>query len=567
MIQSVALALMLAFGLPALAQDSAPEGNQGFEAAQASEAAEAAQAEPAPPQAAPAAAMSAVPAAAVEPSLDQRIEAMIRPVADRISNLIFFEVRVGGSDEAPVMFPLIVGWLILAGVVFTLYFGFINVRGFAHGFRLLRGDYSSKRDAGPGEVSHFQALTSAVSGTVGLGNIAGVAVALSIGGAGATFWMVLAGLLAMSTKFVECTLGVKYRLEKPDGTVSGGPMYYLSRGIAENYPRLKWLGWNLAIVFALCTMLGGIGAGAMFQANQAYAQLLNVTGGAEGPLAGNAIWFGLVYAALAGAVVIGGITRIGSVTSKLVPAMALIYIVGCLFVIAVHIDQLPAAFRAILAGALTAEGVAGGVIGALIQGFRRAAFSNEAGLGSAPIAHSAVKTREPVTEGFVALWEPFIDTVVICTLSALVIIISGELAALQGSALAGTAQGVQLTSAAFGSVVSWFPYVLTVAVFLFAFSTTITWGYYGAKAAAFLARESKAVLYGFKGFYLAAVVVGCTLQLGSLMDIADALLFIMAIPNLIGVYLLMPVVKRELNAYWARLKAGELRNYREQPET
>ena len=563
MIQRVALALMLAFGLPALAQDSAPEGNQGFETVQAAAAADAAQAEPAPAEAVPAPAMSAVPeapTAAVEPSLDQRIEAMIRPVADAVSGQIFRAVRVGGTDEAPVMFPLIVGWLILGGLVFTVYLGFINLRGFAHGFRLLRGDYSSKRDAGPGEVSHFQALTSAVSGTVGLGNIAGVAVAITIGGPGATFWMVLAGLLAMSTKFVECTLGVKYRLEKADGTVSGGPMYYLSRGIAENYPQLKWFGWKLAIIFAICSMLGAIGAGAMFQANQAYAQLLNVTGGAEGPLAGNGLWFGIVYAVLAGAVVFGGITRIGSVTSRLVPAMAALYIVGCLFVILTNIGQLPAAITAIFEGAFTGEGAVGGILGALIVGFRRAAFSNEAGLGSAAIAHSAVKTRDPVTEGFVALWEPFIDTVVICTMTALVIVITGQYL------VEGGGDGVQLTSNAFGSVVSWFPYVLTFAVFLFAFSTTITWGYYGAKAAAFLARESKGVLYGFKFFYLVAAVVGCTLQLSSLVDIADALLFIMAIPNLIGVYLLMPVVKRELNAYWARLKAGELRNFREQPE-
>ena len=564
MIQRVALALLLAFGLPALAQDSAPEGNQGFETVQAAEAADAAQAEPAPPQAAPAPAMSAVPdapAAAVEPSLDQRIEAMIRPVADAVSGQIFRAVRVGGTDEAPVMFPLIVGWLILGGLVFTLYLGFINLRGFAHGFRLLRGDYSSKRDAGPGEVSHFQALTSAVSGTVGLGNIAGVAVAITIGGPGATFWMVLAGLLGMSTKFVECTLGVKYRLEKADGTVSGGPMYYLSRGIAENYPGMKWFGWKLAIIFAICTMLGAIGAGAMFQANQAYSQLLNVTGGAEGPLAGNALWFGLAYAALAGAVVLGGITRIGSVTAKLVPSMAVLYVLGCLFVILTNIGQLPGAIGAIFTGAFTGEGAVGGIIGALIVGFRRAAFSNEAGLGSSAIAHSAVKTRDPVTEGFVALWEPFIDTVVICTMTALVIIITGQYL------VAGGGDGVQLTSNAFGSVVSWFPYVLTFAVLLFAFSTTITWGYYGAKAAAFMARENKGVLYGFKIFYLFTAVLGCTLQLSSLVDIADALLFIMAIPNLIGVYLLMPVVKRELNAYWARLKSGQLRSYREQPES
>jgi len=566
MIQRVALALLLAFGLPALAQDSAPEGNQGFETVQAAEAADAAQAEPAPAEAVPAPAMSAVPeapTAAVEPSLDQRIEAMIRPVADAVSGFIFTSVRVGGTDEAPVMFPWIVGWLILGGLVFTLYLGFINLRGFAHGFRLLRGDFSSKRDAGPGEVSHFQALTSAVSGTVGLGNIAGVAVAITIGGPGATFWMVLAGVLGMSTKFVECTLGVKYRLEKADGTVSGGPMYYLSRGIAENYPgtAMKWFGWKLAIIFAICTMLGAIGAGAMFQANQAYSQLLNVTGGAEGPLAGNALWFGLAYAALAGAVVLGGITRIGSVTSKLVPAMAALYIVGCLFVILTNIGQLPSAVGAIFAGAFTGEGAVGGIIGALIVGFRRAAFSNEAGLGSSAIAHSAVKTRDPVTEGFVALWEPFIDTVVICTMTALVIIITGQYL------VEGGGDGVQLTSNAFGSVVSWFPYVLTFAVLLFAFSTTITWGYYGAKAAAFMARENKGVLYGFKIFYLFTAVLGCTLQLSSLVDIADALLFIMAIPNLIGVYLLMPVVKRELNAYWARLKSGQLRSYRDQPES
>lgn len=564
MIQRVALALLLAFGLPALAQDSAPEGNQGFETVQAAEAADAAQAEPAPAEVAPAPAMSAVPdapTAAVEPSLDQRIEAMIRPVADAVSGFIFTSVRVGGTDEAPVMFPLIVGWLILGGLVFTLYLGFINLRGFAHGFRLLRGDFSSKRDAGPGEVSHFQALTSAVSGTVGLGNIAGVAVAITIGGPGATFWMVLAGLLGMSTKFVECTLGVKYRLEKADGTVSGGPMYYLSRGIAENYPGMKWFGWKLAIIFAICTMLGAIGAGAMFQANQAYSQLLNVTGGAEGPLAGNALWFGLAYAALAGAVVLGGITRIGSVTAKLVPSMAVLYVLGCLFVILTNIGQLPGAIGAIFTGAFTGEGAVGGIIGALIVGFRRAAFSNEAGLGSSAIAHSAVKTRDPVTEGFVALWEPFIDTVVICTMTALVIIITGQYL------VAGGGDGVQLTSNAFGSVVSWFPYVLTFAVLLFAFSTTITWGYYGAKAAAFMARENKGVLYGFKIFYLFTAVLGCTLQLSSLVDIADALLFIMAIPNLIGVYLLMPVVKRELNAYWARLKSGQLRSYREQPES
>ena len=486
-------------------------------------------------------------AAADQATSAERIDAAVRPVADAISSAIFFEVQVAGGEDAPVRFPLIVAWLMLAGLVFTLYFRFVNVRGFKHGLDLIRGKYSDPGCAG--EVSHFQALTSAVSGTVGLGNIAGVAVAISVGGPGATFWMIVAGLLGMSTKFVECTLGVMYRLEKPDGTISGGPMYYLRRGIAANYPGLAGFGMVLAIIFAFCTMFGAIGAGAMFQANQAYSQVANVSGG---HLDNASLWFGLIYAVLAGAVVIGGISRIGSVTARLVPGMAALYVFGALFVIGTNITSVPAALMAIFDGAFTAEGVGGGVIGALIQGFRRAAFSNEAGLGSAPIAHSAVRTREPASEGFVALWEPFIDTVVICTMTALVIIITNQ-------HVVGSADGVRLTSNAFATVSVWFPYALAVVVALFAFSTTITWGYYGAKACSFLFRESKLALYAFKVFYLAMAVIGCTMPLGSIVDIADALLFIMAIPNLIGVYLLMPVVKREVDRYWRRLKTGEIR--------
>ena len=487
-------------------------------------------------------AQEAVEGTVAEPTVAERIDAAVRPVADAVSGGIFYSVPIGGVE-----FPLIVGWLILAGFIFTIYFGFINVRGFKHGFDLIRGKYSDPKSKEAGEVSHFRALTSAVSGTVGLGNIAGVAVAITIGGPGATFWMILAGLLGMSTKFVECTLGVMYRLEKPDGTISGGPMYYLSRGITENYPNLRHFGSALAIIFALCAMMGAIGAGAMFQANQAYAQIENVTGG----MTNGSLWFGLLYAVLGGVVVIGGITRIGSVTARLVPGMAALYIIGALFVIFTNIGQVPAAFGAIIDGAFTAEGVTGGVIGALIQGFRRAAFSNEAGLGSAAIAHSAVKTKEPLTEGFVALWEPFIDTVVICTMTALVIIITNQ-------HIVGGADGVQLTSNAFATIGDWTPYALAVIVLLFAFSTTITWAYYGAKACSFLFNESKVALYGFKFFYLAMAVVGCTMPLGSIVDIADALLFIMAIPNLIGVYLLMPVVKKHFDSYWARLKSGEI---------
>ncbi|PKM07237.1 MAG: alanine glycine permease [Gammaproteobacteria bacterium HGW-Gammaproteobacteria-4] len=487
---------------------------------------------------------------AAEPqTLDQRIDAVVAPVANAISSAVFYEITLPGDTKL----PLIMLWLILGALVCTFYFRFINVRGFAHGFRLIRGDYADPTS--PGEVSQFQALTSAVSGTVGLGNIAGVAVAITIGGPGATLWMILAGVLGMSTKFAECSLGVMYRREHADGSVSGGPMYYLNHGIAINYPRLRHVGRALAGVFAFCAMLGAVGSGALFQSNQAYAQVLNITGGADGPLAGYAWLFGVGVATLAGIVIIGGITRIGAVTAKLVPFMAAIYVVAALFVIGSHLNHVPAAFLAIWDGAFSAHGVQGGVIGALIVGFRRAAFSNEAGIGSAPIAHAAVKTRHPITEGFVALWEPFLDTVVICTMTALVIIITGQYSA-------GASDGVQLTSEAFGSVISWFPYVLTFVVFLFAYSTIITWGYYGAKATAYLFGDSRLVLYVFKFFFLGMVIVGCTMSLNSIVGIADALMFIMAIPNLIGVYLLLPVIRRALRDYQAQLAEGKVPSHR-----
>ena len=489
---------------------------------------------------------SAVATAASAPGLDQRIDALFRPVADAIAGFILHAVPVGQDG---VMFPLIVGWLIFGGLAMTLAFGFINIRGFAHGFRLIRGDYADP--SGPGEVSHFRALTAAVSGTVGLGNIAGVAIAITIGGPGATFWMIVAGLLGMSTKFAECALGVMYRRENPDGSVAGGPMYYLRRGLAEEYPRLAWLGAGLAGFYALCVMAGAAGSGAMFQANQTYSQLLLVTGGAEGPLAGRGWLVGLVLAVMTGLVVLGGMRRIGAVTARLVPGMAMLYVVAALLVIGVNFEQVPGAFRAILEGAFTAEGVQGGVIGALIQGFRRAAFSNEAGLGSAAIAHAAVRTREPMSEGFVALWEPFIDTVVICTMTALVIIVTQQ-------HLAGGADGIQLTSNAFATVAPWFPYALTGVVFLFAFSTMITWAYYGSIACGFLLGESTLAVTAFRLVFLVMVVVGCSVPLGSLMDMADSLLLLMALPNLIGVYLLLPRLRRALRDYQARLASGAI---------
>lgn len=500
---------------------------------------------------------ASVTAAAV--GIDETINRLVEPIATWLGSKIFARACIGGADGfgigvgcAPdqTAIPLIVAWLVLGGVITTLYFRFINFRGFLQGFRLMRGDYVEPDS--PGEVSHFQALTSAVSGTVGLGNIAGVAVAVTIGGPGATFWMIVAGILGMATKFAECTLGVKYRRENPDGTVSGGPMYYLSRGIAENYPSLAGFGKVLALIFAVSAMLGAIGAGSMYQANQAFSQFHKITGGAEGPLEGMGWAFGIGIAFLAGLVVIGGITRIGRVTEKLIPAMILLYLAGCAAVLALHIEQIPAAISLIISSAFDNDAVAGGIIGALIVGFQRAAFSNEAGLGSAAIAHSAVKTKHPATEGLVALWEPFIDTVIVCTATALMVVVTGAYLQ-QGIA------GVQITSVAFGTVAPWFPYVLTLAVFLFAFSTMLTWAYYGAKAATYITGENKVVLYGFKLFYLSMAVVACTMDLSQLISLSDGLIFLMAIPNLIGVYLLLPVVRREVDSYFAKLKSGEIR--------
>lgn len=491
--------------------------------------------------------------------LDETINRAVEPIANAIGGAIFSRACVGdgvslsmsgacGTGETAI--PLIVAWLLMGGVVCTLYFRFINFRGFMQGFRLMRGHYSEP--GSPGEVSHFQALTSAVSGTVGLGNIAGVALAITIGGPGAAFWMIVAGLLGMSTKFAECTLGVKYRQQNPDGTVSGGPMYYLSRGIAERYRSLGGFGKALAALFAVCAMLGGIGAGSMFQANQAFAQFHKVTGGVHGPLEGMGWAFGLGIATLAGLVVLGGITRIGRVTEKLIPAMILVYLVGCGAVLVVHLDALPGAIGLIVSSAFSGEAAAGGVIGALIAGFQRAAFSNEAGLGSAPIAHSAVKTKHPATEGLVALWEPFIDTVIVCTATALMVVVTGAWK-IEGM------EGVAITSTAFATVFDWFPYVLTVAVFLFAFSTMLTWAYYGAKAATYLTGERRWVTNTYILLYLAAAVVACTMDLAQLINLSDGLIFLMAIPNLIGVYLLLPVVREEVDGYVAKLKSGEIR--------
>ncbi len=486
------------------------------------------------------------------PGLDQRISSAFKPIADAVAGFVFAAMDIGGYQV-----PWILFWLILIGVFCTLYFSFINVRGMAQGFRIIRGDYSDPSHSG--DTSHFQALATALSGTVGLGNIAGVAVAITLGGPGATLWMIIAAFLGMATKFCECTLAVKYRRELADGSVSGGPMYYLRMGIAAEYPRLKPLGVFLGFVFAVLCLFGTVGSGNFFQVNAAYQQVLLITGGEESFLFGRAWMFGVVMAVLVGVVVVGGIKRIANVTDKLVPFMAGLYLIAGAVVILANVERIPEAITAIFRGAFTPEGIAGGVVGVMLQGFRRAAFSNEAGIGSAPIAHASVKTGEPLTEGLVSLWEPFIDTVIICTMTALVIVIS------DARVIAPEATGVALTSAAFGTAMPWFPWVLAVVVLLFAYSTMISYCYYGTKAAAYLFGEGPKVELTYKLLYLALTVVGVTMNFDQLVDFADAIYFLMAVPNVIGLYLLAPVVKREMRSYFLRLKTGQIRSSRVAP--
>ncbi|OQD41667.1 amino acid carrier protein [Croceivirga radicis] len=439
--------------------------------------------------------------------------------------------------------PFIVIWLVLGALFFTIRMGFINIRGFRHSIDLAKGKYDDP-DA-PGQVTHFQALATAVSGTVGLGNIAGVAVAVSLGGAGATFWMIVCGLLGMSSKFVECTLGVKYRDILPDGRVFGGPMNYLRYGLEKR--NLKGFGKVLAGVFAILAIGASFGGGNMFQANQSFEQLA----GQFPALAGNGFWFGVVTAVLVGVVIIGGINSIAKVTGRVVPVMASVYIIAALAVILMNIQNIGPAFSAIVEGAFSPSALKGGIVGVLVVGFQRAAFSNEAGVGSAAIAHSTAKTKHPPSEGFVALLEPFIDTVVVCTLTALVLIFTG-MHEVEGLA------GAQLTSDAFGSQISWFPYVLALAVFLFAFSTMISWSYYGMRAWTYLFGKSKKSEMIYKILFLVFVVIGASVSLGAVLDFSDMMILAMSFPNIIGLYIMSGEVKTDLNEYWKKLKSNQL---------
>lgn len=495
-------------------------------------------------------------------SIDEQIEAYMEPVTNSIMDVIFVTVPVGFGYDVP--FVLI--WLLVGAIFFTIYFNFISLRGFKHAIDVVRGKFDNPNLKEAGEVSHFQALTAALSGTVGVGNIAGVAIAVSIGGPGATFWMIVAGLLGMSAKFIECTLGTKYRIQNSDGSVSGGPSYYLSRGLAKKGKNMGKLGKVLAVMFAISCIGGSLGGGNMVQINQATKQLISVTGGTESFFFGQSWIFGAVMAAVVGLIIIGGIKSIAKVTDKVVPFMVGIYVVSALIVLTGNFSAIPSAFSQIISGAFDSGAMYGGIIGVMIQGFKRAAFSNEAGIGSASIAHSAAKTNEPVSEGMVSLLEPFIDTVVICTMTALVIVISGygSFSAEEALSLAksGDLMAIELTSSAFSQTISWFPIVLSISVILFALSTMLSWSYYGLKSWTYLFGESKFSDISYKILFCVFVIIGSAISAKSVFNFGDAMIFAMCFPNVLGLYLLAPEVKADLKDYLARVKSGAIVQYK-----
>lgn len=488
---------------------------------------------------------------------DEKINAFFQPITTAIESVVFFTLSFGGFT-----IPFVLVWLIVGAAFFTVYMGFVNIRAFRHSIDVVRGKYDDPNDSG--EVSHFQALTAALSGTVGVGNIAGVAIAVSLGGPGATFWMIVAGILGMSSKFVECSLGVMYRNINADGSVSGGPMYYMDKGFKEKGPGWAVVGKVLAVMFAIACVGGSFGGGNMVQINQATQQLIAVTGGENSFLAGQGWIFGAVMAALVAIIIIGGIKSIAKVTDKLVPGMVGIYLLAAIVILAYNVENIPTAFGQIFSGAFNADALYGGLVGVLIQGFRRAAFSNEAGVGSASIAHSAVKTDEPLSEGVVSLLEPFIDTVVICTMTALVIVVSdygsiGAEAAYQSfSSGGGNEAAIALTSSAFEQTISWFPIVLSVAVILFALSTMISWSYYGLKSWTYLFGETKLSENIFKLLFCIFVIIGSAISARSVFDFGDAMIFAMCFPNVLALYVLIPKVRQAYRKYQGKIKSGEI---------
>jgi AGCS family alanine or glycine:cation symporter len=474
--------------------------------------------------------------------IDQAINNFFAPISTKALDIVLYAVPIAGQDVR-----LLLLWLISAALFFTVYFGFINIRYFKHAIDIIRGKYDKPED--DGHINSWQALMTSLSGTVGLGNIAGVAVAVSTGGPGAVFWMIVLGFFSMSTKFTEVTLGVKYRKTfDKDGVhhIAGGPMYYLERAFDQF--NLPILGKIVAVFFALCCILGSIGGANIFQANQSFQQLQNITGGETGFWADKGWLFGLILAALVGIVIIGGIKKIATVASRLVPIMAIIYMLAAFIVIGMHAENIIPSITMIFSEAFSLQAGFGGILGAILVGAQRAAFSNESGIGTAAIVYPAARAHEPITQGLASMLGPFIDTIVICTVTALLILISGVYE--PGSSM----EGIQLTSRAFEQGISWFPYVLALAVFLFAYSTMITFAYISTKAVTYLFGEKKWVIQVYYMIFCLSAVIGASSQLDNVIGFADAVFLSMAIPNILGLFLLAPIVKKDLKNYIAEMK-------------
>jgi AGCS family alanine or glycine:cation symporter len=466
-----------------------------------------------------------------------------------IGSFLFFDLLFWDDAHA---IPFIVLWLVIAATFLTFRMGFINIRAFKHAVDVTRGKFTPPGVAG--DVSHFQALSTALSATVGLGNIAGVAIAISLGGPGATFWMIVAGLLGMTTKFTECTLGQMYREVRSDGRILGGPMQYLSKGMADL--KKPGLGKTLAVLFAILCVGGSLGGGNSFQVNQSLNAMQETF-----PVLSTAPWaYGLIMTFLVGIVIVGGIRRIAHVAEGIVPIMCGVYLLGAIAVIAMNVDAVPAALSAIITQAFAPDAVYGGIVGALVVGFQRAAFSNEAGAGSAAIAHSAAKSEYPVREGVVALLEPFIDTVVVCTITALVMVITGAYNNPAYADLIAGSKGAALTSRAFSEQIAWFPYVISAVVFMFAYSTMISWSYYGERCSVWLFGEGASKYY--KALFLVFVFLGSVITSANVLNFGDLMILGMAFPNLIGVYFLHGKVRNAIDEYWARYKSGAMRVYK-----
>ena len=476
-------------------------------------------------------------------NVDSFIDKNVAPISDKIAEIIFYQINFFGSKV-----PLIIFWILFAGIFFTIYFKGICVWGFKHALVLIIKPKDNGENCG--EVSSLQALATALSGTIGIGSIAGVAISISIGGPGAAFWIFAGALLGMSIKFVEATLAVKYRRFNEDGSVSGGPMHYIAHGLTRK--KLRWLGQPLSVIFAILCIGGGITGGNMIQINQSAHQIIFITGGAESFLHGSTWIFGLIVAILIGLVTVGGIKSIAKITSILVPTMCAMYIISGIIVILANITNIPSALLLILKEAFHPTAVAGGVFGTIIIGLRRSVQCNEAGTGAAAIVYAAAQTKEPVSQGFVALLETFL-TGVLCLFTSFAIIFSNTC-----TQAAKNISGIELASNAFKSVIPFFPIILSIIAIMFALSTLISWAYYGQKAWTFLFGEGKKRALAFNLIYCIFIVIGSSLNVKSIIEITDAMMIAMCVPNIIALYILCPEIKRDLIEYCHKFKLTKL---------